>query len=263
MPSEIIPIIAGVSAVSGILCLLLGRKLKFMKTAFVVFLAVCLAASSYFLKSAVTYYPALQYASGQNAVVTGKVKDIKTYNDTYYYILDDIRINDSAETNHKIQISHKNFFDVMPDDVMTFNVRRINGETDILPFYMPDEDGVHLYAYSDGMPEITKAQTHSINYYLTRIRIFVADTINKNIVKESAGAINAMMTGDKAYLSEETMRLFGHSGISHLFAVSGFHLSLWTSAIFVFFEKLSKKLKTTGYVVSLVFVVRILSTFPL
>ena len=255
LPSEIVPILAGFSAVSGILCLLLGRKLKFMKTAFVVFLAVCLAASSYFLKSAVTYYPALPYATQQSAVVTGSVKEVKHYNDTYYYILDDISINDSAETTHKIQISHKNFFDVTPDDMMTFNVRRINGESDILPFYMPDEDGVHLYAYSDSAPEITKAQTHSINYYLTRIRTFVADTLNKNIEKESAGAINAMMTGDKTYLSDETMRLFGHSGISHLFAVSGFHLSLWTSTIFVLFEKLSKKLKTAGYIVSLVFVV--------
>ena len=255
LPSEIVPILAGISAVAGVLCLLLGRKLKFMKTAFVVFLAVCLAASSYFLKSAVTYYPALQYASAQSAVVTGRVQEVKTYSGNYYYILDDISINDSSETNHKIQISHKNFFDVKPDDVMMFNVRRINGETVIPPFYMPDEDGVHLYAYSDGMPGITKAETHTINYYLTQIRYFVADTLNKNIEKESAGAINAMMTGDKTYLSDETMRLFGHSGISHLFAVSGFHLSLWTSAIYVFFEKLSKKLKTAGYIVALVFVV--------
>lgn len=254
LPSEVVPIIIGVSAVLGIVCLISGRKLKFMKTVFVVFLAVCLASSSYFLKIHFTYYPALQYVSQQNAVVTGIVKEVNSYNNTYYYILDDVQINDSVKTKHSMQITHKNFFDVTPDDVMTFNVRRINGKSEIPPFYMPDEDGVHLYAYSDGTPDITKAEDHTINYYLWQIRSFVAETLNKNIEKESAGAINAMMTGDKTYLSDETMLLFGHSGISHLFAVSGFHLSLWTSAIFVFFEKLSRKLKTVGYVFAIVFI---------
>ena len=254
LPFADIPIIIGISAALGILCLILSRKLEVMKTAFVVFLAVCLAASSYSLKSHLTYYPALQYVSQQNAVVTGNLKEIESYNDNYYYILDDIQINDSVKTKHSIQITHKNYFDVVPDDVMTFNVRRINGNSEIPPFYMPDEDGVHLYAYSDGMPDITKAEEHTINYYLWQIRSYVAETLNTNIEKDSAGAINAMLTGDKTYLSEETMLLFGHSGISHIFAVSGFHLSLWTSAIFVFFEKLSKKLKTVGYVFAIVFI---------
>lgn len=254
LPSEIVPILAAVSAISGILCLIFIRKSQLIKTAFVVLLAVCLAASSYLLKSTLTYYPALQYVSGQNAVVTGIVKETKVYDDTYYYILDDIQINDSGKTKHKIRITHKNYFDVKPDDVMTFSVRRINGETDIPPFYMPDEDGIYLYAYSDSAPDITEAQKHTANYYLSQIRSFVADTLNKNMEKNSSGAIIAMMTGDKDYLSEDVMNIFGHSGISHLFAVSGFHLSLWTSAIFVFFTKLSKKLKTVANITALFFV---------
>ena len=254
LPSGIVPVIASVSAIAGILCLILIKKSKFMKTAFVVFLAVCLAASSFLLKSAVTYYPALQYATDQNAVVTGRLHEMKVYDDIYYYILDDMQINDSAKTRHKIRITHKNYFDVKPDDVMTFTVLRINGDTDIPPFYMPDEDDIYLYAYSDAAPEITEAETHTLNFYLYRIRNFVAGTLSKNMEKDSAGAVNAMMTGDKNYLSGEIMNIFGHSGISHLFAVSGFHLSLWTSAIFVFFDKLSKKLKTAANIFAAVFV---------
>lgn len=254
LPSEIIPVIASVSAIAGILCLILIRKSEFMKTAFVVFLAVCLAASSFLLKSAVTYYPALQYTTEQNTVVTGRLHEMKIYDDTYYYILDDMQINDSVKTKHKIRITHKNYFDVKPDDVMTFTVSRIRGETDIQAFHMPDEDGIYLYAYSDAAPDITESENHTINYYLYGIRNFVADTLSKNMENDTAGAINAMMTGDKNYLSQEIMNIFSHSGISHLFAVSGFHLSLWTSAIFIFFAKLSKKLKTAANITAAVFV---------
>ena len=254
LPSGIVPILAAVSAIAGILCLILIRKAEFMKTAFVVFLAVCLAASSFLLKSAVSYYPALQYATEQKSVVTGRLHEMKVYDDIYYYILDDMQINDSVKTKHNIRITHENYFDAKPDDVMTFTVMRINGETDIPPFYMPDEDDIYLYAYSDAAPDITEAEKHTLNYYLYGIRNFVADTLRKNMENDTAGAINAMMTGDKNYLSRESMNIFGHSGISHLFAVSGFHLSLWTSAIFVFFDKLSKKLKTAANITAAVFV---------
>ncbi len=254
LPAYTVPYIIGISAASGIFCLLLSIKLEFLKPVFVVFLAACLASTSYFLRSGFTYYPALQFTTEQKSVVTGTVKEIRKNYNNYHYILEDITVNNSHKTIHKIRITYKKLMDVSVDDVMTFNVQKINGYSGIPQFSMPDEDGVHLYAYSYAEPDITKAEKHSANYYLTLLRSFIAKTLNNNIDKESAGAINAMLTGDKTFLSDETMRIFSHSGISHLFAVSGFHLSLWTSAIFVFFEKLNKKLRIFGNIFAVAFI---------
>ncbi len=254
LPAYTVPYIIGISAVSGILCLVLGIKLKFLKPVFVVFLAICLASTSYFLRSGFTYYPALQLTTEQEAVVTGTVKEIRKNHNNYHYILEDITVNNTNETIYKIRITYKKLVNASVDDIMTFNVKRINGYSGIPQFSMPDEDGVHLYAYSFAEPDIIKAENHSANYYLTLLRSFIANTLNNSIDKESAGAINAMLTGDKTFLSDETMQIFSHSGISHLFAVSGFHLSLWTSAIFVFFEKLNKKLRTFGNIFAIVFI---------
>lgn len=254
LPSYTIPYIIGISAVSVVLCLLISIKLKFLKPVFIVLLAVCLATTSYFLRSGFTYYPALEHITEEEAVVTGRVGEIKKNKNSYYYILEDISVNNSYKTIHKIQITHRNFFDVSVDDTMTFKVKNINGYSDNPAFYMPDEDGIYLYAYSSEYPDITKAEKHTSNYYLTCMRSFVAETLNKNIDKEFSGAVNAMLTGEKSYLSDEVMNIFSRSGISHLFAVSGFHLSLWTSAIFVFFEKLNKELRLLGNIIAVAFI---------
>ena len=254
IPPYFVPYMAVISAISGLLCLILGIKLKFLKPVFIVFLAICLASTSFFFRSAYTYYPALTFITEQPAVVIGRVKEVIKNDNNYSYILQDIIVNDSHRTIYKIRISHKSLFDVSTDDSMTFNVWSINGYSDIRAFHMPDEDGIYLYAHSNDYPDIKKAESHTSAYYLSRMRTFIAETLNKSTDKESAGAINAMLTGDKEYLSDEVMQLFSRSGISHLFAVSGFHLSLWTSAIFAFFERLSRHMRLFSNVFSATFI---------
>lgn len=58
-----------------------------------------------------------------------------------------------------------------------------------------------------------------------------------NLPSEKAGIVTALITGDKSTFSSELKNSLKYSGAAHIFAVSGMHLSIWTSLFFIFFKR--------------------------
>ncbi len=254
IPLSHLPAIIIVSAILTLVFLILGIRFCVLRIQFFVFLAVFLASLSFTVKTNISYIPAAEVATSEKAIVTGIVTDVSHYKDSYYYTLDNIVINSGKATKHKIQITYKEPVNVKIDDAMCFAVNSINTRTSDEAFFMPDEDGVYLYAYSECEPLVYKAQSHTIKYYLSELRLSIRNKISNATDENCSGALNAMLTGDKTLLNEDTKRSFSHSGISHLFAVSGFHLSLWTALIFVVFDRINKKMQIIGNIIATVFV---------
>ncbi len=254
IPLSHLPAIIIVSAILTLVFLILGIRFSVLRIQFFIFLAVFLASLSFSVKTNLSYLPATEVATSEKAIVTGIVTDVSHYKDSYYYTLRDIVINHGKATNHKIRITYQEPLNVKIDDAMCFSVNGIKLRTSDEAFFMPDEDGVFLNAFSESDPLIYKAQSHTIKYYLSELRLSIRYKINNATDENCSGAINAMLTGDKTLLNEDTQRSFSHSGISHLFAVSGFHLSLWTALIFVLFDRMSRKMQIIGNILATVFV---------
>ena len=86
-------------------------------------------------------------------------------------------------------------------------------------------------------------------FYLVKIEKIEKLSTNKNLYYKVKQLIknrlqdnpylNAFLLGDKSYLSDEAKRSYQENGISHLFALSGMHISLLVKIL----EKLLKKIK--------------------
>ena len=66
------------------------------------------------------------------------------------------------------------------------------------------------------------------------LRDRIIENNNKNLDGELAGVVNAITTGDKSGLAGNIKRAFSTSGVSHLLAISGLHLTILVSLIGAF-----------------------------
>ena len=61
---------------------------------------------------------------------------------------------------------------------------------------------------------------------LFKLRIFLEKALDQSLNEEDAGVMKAMLLGDKAYMDREITDMYKSSGIMHILAVSGLHISL-------------------------------------
>ncbi len=82
--------------------------------------------------------------------------------------------------------------------------------------------------------ELLNQNPDSIENKLFNLRNLIKSRIYKYLPNEYGGVSVAMLLGDMSGVSEQTSNSFRLTGISHLFAVSGLHLSVWVMGIFRF-----------------------------
>ena len=97
----------------------------------------------------------------------------------------------------------------------------------------------------------TYLKYHNINYYMSATDIEIIENNTslfyyiKNILIEridkidNTGYLRTFILGDKTILDEETTSYYQQNGISHLFSISGMHVSLIAGMIMYFLNKVS------------------------
>lgn len=70
-----------------------------------------------------------------------------------------------------------------------------------------------------------------------KIRNYIAKTLYKNMSKDSAATMCALVFGDKSYLSDEFYGNVKSAGVSHVMVVSGLHLSIIVLLVLQLTEK--------------------------
>lgn len=96
--------------------------------------------------------------------------------------------------------------------------------------------GASGYAISD-LEIISKNEKISnFNIFFKNLRKKVQDSINLNALPNQAGVINALLTGDRKKIDEKNMQNIRNSGLAHLIAISGLHLTL-SATIFFFIAR--------------------------
>ncbi len=81
----------------------------------------------------------------------------------------------------------------------------------------------------------------SIRYSHENIRRQIRDFINSTLSKEHAAIYRALLIGDRSAISKDRLEAFKASGVIHILAISGLHLSLVASALFLLFYWLARR----------------------
>ena len=178
--------------------------------------------------------------------VYGNVKKISPTKNSYAIYLDDTWSGDDYLGEVIIY-----FFD--EPDVQIGNVVKVEGEFkhfeharnpgnfEIRDHYM--SIGIYGMVYGDSY-EVKDESCDLLRQGLYDLRVYIKDLLNDICSKDKAQVYSAIMLGDKSDLDDTTKELYSVSGIAHLLAISGLHISF----IGLFFFKLLRR--KFGYVVS-------------
>lgn len=90
----------------------------------------------------------------------------------------------------------------------------------------------------DNISEIQVSDSSKANTIFNSLRDNISGTIDRLFEKEQAGFIKSILLGDRKDLSNETKDYFSLTGLSHLLAISGLHLSIFAFLIYKCMTKL-------------------------
>ena len=97
--------------------------------------------------------------------------------------------------------------------------------------------------------KIIKEGSNSLFKLITQIRKRIKENFNNYFSKNNSSVLIAMLLGDKSDIDDETIELFKDSSLIHILCVSGAHITLLISFIFVITSKLGRNIK---YILSLI-----------
>lgn len=92
--------------------------------------------------------------------------------------------------------------------------------------------GIFLLAYADDCIEISRAEKVPGRYFALTLRRNILEMLDNLFPKDTVGFARALLLGDDSKLSYDVDNAFQKSGISHVIAVSGMHVSILFSLIY-------------------------------
>lgn len=151
----------------------------------------------------------------------------------YYCILNLNKVN-GQKTKGKLRLSFSCAKDgISPEELEIGNSVKFTAKV-----YIPGEneksvsryfagEKILLGAYGAKNLSINEPSRRSLSFCFSMIRKFVSDKLQYGFSDKISGLLTALLTGDKSLLDSNLYRSFRISGIAHLLAVSGVHLSIW------------------------------------
>ena len=94
--------------------------------------------------------------------------------------------------------------------------------------------------------EVIRAGVRPLPQLLYEIQEALSHRVRQCFPEEKSGVVEAMLLGNKADLEAETKSLYQKSGISHLLAISGLHISLFGMSLYRILRKIGADLYLSG-----------------
>ena len=223
LPTVGIMILLLTAAIGLALSLKYRKKLKLLTLAAVVF-AGCFAGGCGFLGFRGFYLNTAIDMDGKTEQATIHVSDY-SYGTAYGSAVDGYVILDGKPYQIRVYINET--FDLSPGDQITgrfrFRVTTPDGQQDAT--YHPGK-GIFLLGYQRGHGEITHYDIPPWWTFPARMRNGIRLIIQSSFSEDTYGFAQALLIGDGSALDYETDTAFKLSGIRHIIAVSGLHVSI-------------------------------------
>ena len=97
--------------------------------------------------------------------------------------------------------------------------------------------GIFLLAYSEGDPQISQQQPGKFDYIGVRLRYKITNIIDRIFPADTLGFARALLLGDSDLLTYQEDTAFQISGLRHIIAVSGLHVSILFSLVYLLVGK--------------------------
>lgn len=171
----------------------------------------------------VVYKPA-ESLCGNEVTVEGEIiaEPYRAYGQ-YYTVIKTETINGERQ-KVKIRLSSNSSQNIEPGDKVTCTVK---------PYLLTDSsgknkaDGIFIGGYMDDSAKIESGNKISLSRITYKVRNYLLSNISYALPGDEGELLKGMLLGDKTGVPEEINESFRHVGLSHLFAVSGLHLSIW------------------------------------
>ncbi len=224
-------------------------------------LAALLAVFSFSFMQNNMVNTALLYC-GENISVSGTLADYPTKtNGRYVYRLQDCSLGGNR-TSFSLHLSEEEYYDCKPGDVVEFTAMKIypSAEKGSEYYYSTMAGKVYLRAYTEQVT-VLKAEKRSLRYLHCELRHTMLSVIKNRLPGTQAAVLSGLMLGNTDALNTQTALYFSTSGVSHLFAVSGFHLTFWTGALLYLFGKRKKHILPSIFACAFLFFFMALTGF--
>lgn len=134
---------------------------------------------------------------------------------------------------YKIKIYSYDLTELSPGDIVA-------GNTELL--YTPNTEwsknlsssGIHLVGYTDEEATVITADSVPVKYFAAQLRLKITRFIDVIFPNDTAAFARALLLGDTSRLTYETDTALSISGIRHVVAVSGLHVSILFSLVYSF-----------------------------
>ena len=171
----------------------------------------------------VVYKPA-ESLCGNEVTVEGEViaEPYRAYGQ-YYTVIKTETINGEKQ-EVKIRLSSNSSQNIEPGDKVTCTLK---------PYLLTDSsgknkaDGIFIGGYMGDSAKIESGNKISLSCITYKVRSYLLSNISYALPGDEGELLKGMLLGDKTGVPEEINESFRHVGLSHLFAVSGLHLSIW------------------------------------
>ena len=230
----------GLVAVLLVSAVIFGRRLP---TVFLAAMMSSIIACAFFCTYTNLVYKRVISYAGKELEVTLEITDIEGEEyGTYYYEARVVKSKYKGLTGAKVGVSSSTSLDVEVSDFVnakvTFNVAGGNLASSHL-YYR--SSGIFLKTHIIDGYEIEKNPDKSLGFYFYSIKHAVSEIISANLSEDSAGVVNSIFLGDKYGLAYKDKVNFRYVGISHIFCVSGLHVTLISAFIYKFLSALIER----------------------
>ncbi len=228
--SYVLPLLC-ISVAGAVIFLLVkqSRKQAVLPCAAITMAAACLLFAATYERD---YIPAIS-AAGSNVTVEAEIVDLPyTKDGKYKYTLKD------AE-DRKILLTSKKKLRAKPYDTLKFtgDVYVLGGDNDEIKDYYRSKS-VWLGAYTSGEIAVKSSIDRPLMFHVLMLRKHILDSVTKYLPGDEGGIVSAILLGNRSYISHSTIVGFSDTGVLHIFAVSGLHVTVWSMFILAIFDKL-------------------------
>lgn len=220
---------AVVCGIGAVLCAVAGKDRKFCRASSIVFLG-CAVGLMWNLCYDVAYLSSARASDGQTVYATIEVTDY-SYETKHGIAADGIIVLGGKKFQTRVYVNDAQ--SLAPGDTVTgeFLLRYTGAEGEKEATYHQGK-GIFLLSYLKENADVT-ASSKEVRYFAAYIRRNIQDTLSSVFPEDTAAFAKALLLGDSSDLSYKTDTSFKVSGIRHVIAVSGLHVSILFSMIYL------------------------------
>lgn len=221
-----------------------------------IMITAAVAMMSFSLFVSVRVNPTETFKNTEQRITATLCEEAYESNGKYYYPLKVVTIDGSELSGFKILASSSYVYDVDVYDELSANISlyqnsdSVFGNYDISRGYFLRGSIRHF----DGVT-VKHNENKPLYYYAIKLRRAMKGVIETYLPDDCANLMSGIMLGDKHSISSDERESFSSAGVSHLIAVSGFHVTIVAQLfLFLFTSLLRRKRIASGGAIIAVFV---------